>query len=45
MDKKRESDGKHCLDTDLLSRKRIKTLEIFIADEICMSNVRITVDY
>lgn len=44
MDKKRESDGKHCLDTDLLSRERTKTLEIFVADEIWMSNVQIGVD-
>jgi hypothetical protein len=44
MDKKRESDGKHCLDPDPLSRKRIKTLEIFVANEIWMSNVQIGVD-
>ena len=45
MDKRRESDSKHCLDTDHLSRKRIKTLEIFIADEIWMSNLQIGVDH
>jgi hypothetical protein len=45
MDKKLESDSKHCLDTDHLSRERIETLEIFIADEIWMSNVQIGVDH